>query len=98
MLHWMQALAQTDGLTIILTTHHPHHALVVADTAMLMFEDNDYLSGEASDILNETNLMKLYGVALKRVAFDYEGQTVETLAPILTHTPPAGAAVQRFEA
>jgi ABC-type oligopeptide transport system ATPase subunit len=29
-LDWIGTLSRTDGLTIVMTTHHPHHALAIA--------------------------------------------------------------------
>ena len=99
-LEWIGALSRKDGLTIIMTTHHPHHALAVADDAFLMMGETQSLVGPASQMLTEENLTKLYGSAMKRVAFKHEGRSVETLTPILpmfahaprNQRPPADAA------
>ena len=82
-LEWIGALSRKDGLTIIMTTHHPHHALAVADDAFLMMGETQYVVGPSSEVLTEENLTKLYGSAMKRVAFEHEGREVETLTPIL---------------
>ncbi len=89
-LEWIGALSRKNGLTIIMTTHHPHHAFAVADDAFLMMGETEYVVGPARQVLTEGNLTKLYGSAMKRVAFDHEGLTVETLTPILpmfVHAP-----------
>ncbi|ATQ71004.1 MULTISPECIES: ABC transporter ATP-binding protein [Methylosinus] len=80
------ALAREDGLTVVMTTHQPHHALAVADDALLMRGEGDYLAGKARDILTEESLRSLYRAPLKRLAFEHEGVEVETIAPILTPT------------
>jgi iron complex transport system ATP-binding protein len=79
---WIARLAHEDGLTVVFTTHHPHHALAVADAALLMLGERDYASGPARTVLTEANLLALYGVPLKRLSFDHGGRTVETFAPI----------------
>ncbi|WP_036293161.1 ABC transporter ATP-binding protein [Methylosinus sp. PW1] len=79
----ISALARDDGLTIVMTTHHPHHALAVADEALLMRGQADYLCGRAREILTEDNLCSLYRAPLKRIAFEHEGREIETIAPIL---------------
>ena len=81
-LGWINALSRRDGLTIIMTTHHPHHALAVADDALLMLGVDDYVAGPAKSVLTEDNLGKLYGVPMKRVTFEHEGRTIETLTPV----------------
>jgi iron complex transport system ATP-binding protein len=82
-LEWIDALARKEGLTVIFTTHHPHHALAIADAALLMLGESNYVTGPATDVLTEANLMSLYGIALKRVSFEHEGKSIETLTPVL---------------
>jgi iron complex transport system ATP-binding protein len=83
-LHWIEKLVQDDGLTIVFTTHHPHHALAVADRALLMLDGQRYYCGATKEILTDANLRELYGVPMKYLEFEHEGRTVSTLAPILT--------------
>lgn len=80
----ISSLARVDGLTIVMTTHHPHHALAIADDALLIRGESDYIKGPARKVLVEENLWPLYGVPLKRVSFDHEGRSFETLAPVFT--------------
>jgi iron complex transport system ATP-binding protein len=80
-LDWMYRLSHQDGLTIVFTTHHPHHALAVADEVLLMLSATDFACGPAGEILTEENLRALYGVDLKRITFDHAGRTVRTLVP-----------------
>src|SRR5262249_35613940 len=42
-LEWIARLAAEDGLTVLLTTHHPHHALAVADDVLLMLGSSEYV-------------------------------------------------------
>ncbi len=81
-LGWIDALSRRDGLTIVMTTHHPHHALAVADDALLMLGVDDYVAGPAKSGLTQENLGKLYGVPMKRVTFEHQGRRIETLTPI----------------
>lgn len=83
-LDWISALSRNDGLTVVFTTHHPHHALAIADDALLMMEGNHYLNGPAAGVLTEANLIDLYGIALKRVSIEHNGRLIETVAPILS--------------
>jgi iron complex transport system ATP-binding protein len=81
-LHWMTRLAHEENLTVVFTTHHPDHALAVADSALLMLGERDYVCGAACDVISETNLRALYGVEMKRVEYEHDGRTLETLIPI----------------
>jgi iron complex transport system ATP-binding protein len=82
-LDWIGRLSTTDRLTVVLTTHHPHHALAVANDVLLMMGETEHTFGPASQVLTEDNLAALYGVPLKRVAFEHGGRHVETIAPVL---------------
>jgi iron complex transport system ATP-binding protein len=88
-LDWITRLSHQDGLTVLFTTHHPHHALAVADNALLMLGGSKYASGPASDVLSEENLHALYGVDLKLLPFEHKGQLHETLVPVLPYASRA---------
>jgi ABC-type cobalamin/Fe3+-siderophores transport systems, ATPase components len=83
-LQWMERLAREDGLTVIFSTHHPHHALAAADQSLLMLDEKRYYCGTAKEVLTEANLWELYGLPMKYLEFEHEGRTVSTLAPVLT--------------
>jgi iron complex transport system ATP-binding protein len=84
-LDWITRLSHQDGLTVLFTTHHPHHALAVADNALLMLGGSKHAFGPACDVLNEENLHALYGVDLKLLPFEHKGQRHETLVPVLPY-------------
>ncbi|PPQ37766.1 ABC transporter ATP-binding protein [Rhodopila globiformis] len=88
-LDWIRRLSRRRGLTVLFSTHHPQHALEVADDALLMLERDGLAFGPVDEVLSEANLLALYGIPLRRVAFDYGGETLQTLAAILR---PAGNA------
>lgn len=75
-------LSRQDGLTVLMTTHHPHHALAVADNALLMLGETDFAVGPSAKILSEGVLSSLYGVTMKRFLIDHDGKSHETLVPI----------------
>jgi iron complex transport system ATP-binding protein len=49
-----------DGLTMVMTTHDPNHALWFGGRAALMKEGRFVASGLASDVVTETNLSTTY--------------------------------------
>lgn len=81
-LRWIHALSREDGLTVLMTTHHPHHALAVADQALLMMDCERFEIGLAKDVLTKRALSDLYRVPMERVTFQYNGGTTETLVPV----------------
>jgi iron complex transport system ATP-binding protein len=90
-LDWIARLSHQDGLTVLFTTHHPHHALSVADNALLMLGGEKFAQGKAGEVLTEENLRALYGVDICRLSFEHHGQRRDTLVPVLPHR---GAAEQ----
>jgi iron complex transport system ATP-binding protein len=56
-----------DGLTVLLTTHHPDHALVVSDAVVLMGGPSEVRHGRADALLTEAELSALYAVPVHEV-------------------------------
>ncbi|MGE4472651.1 MAG: ABC transporter ATP-binding protein [Sulfuricurvum sp.] len=83
-LRWIHKLSREEGLTIIFTTHHPHHAHAVAKETLLMFGHDDYICGKVDDVLTETNLKRLYGVNLRQIDIDNQGEILKTIVPVYT--------------
>lgn len=82
-LEWITRLSHNDGLTVVLTTHHPHHALAVADETLLMLGGDDFACGSSDSVLTQENLSSLYGVPLKRLSYGHGGIAVETLVSVM---------------
>lgn len=81
-LEWIELLSRQAGLTVVFTTHHPHHAYAVADSTLLMLSPAEYLCGPPSVVMTENHLHTLYGVDLKRICFEHRGQLTETFVPV----------------
>lgn len=88
-LDWIMRLSHQDGLTVLFTTHHPHHVLAVADEVLLMLGEKKFACGEARHVLSEENLHALYGVDLKLFHFEHKGIKHETLVPVLPYASRA---------
>jgi iron complex transport system ATP-binding protein len=78
-LDWIARLSREHGLTVLFTTHHPQHALDVADDVWLMLGEDRLFCGPASSALSEAHLSALYETPIKRLAFEYDGRLRETL-------------------
>ncbi|MDN5870947.1 MAG: ABC transporter ATP-binding protein [Nitrococcus sp.] len=81
-LEWLTKLSTADGLTVVFTTHHPHHALAVAHDTLLMMGADELRFGPAGDVLTEESLTELYGTPLKRISYVYNERRIETLTAV----------------
>jgi iron complex transport system ATP-binding protein len=88
-LEWITRLSREEGLTVVFTTHHPHHALAVADTTLLMLGEREFLCGPTGDVMTEEHLQALYGVDLKHLQFEHKGQIRQTFVPVYGVISPA---------
>ncbi len=80
-LRLMRRLADERGMTVLFTTHHPEHAVGVADHALLLGGAEPQF-GTAGTVLNETSLSALYGVPIRLVDYTAEGQHGTALVPL----------------
>lgn len=59
----LRALAD-EGMGVVMTTHHPDHALHIAERSMLMVAADDQRIGGTRDLLTDALLTEMYGVAI----------------------------------
>ncbi|MEU7019336.1 ABC transporter ATP-binding protein [Streptomyces sp. NPDC046203] len=78
----LQELA-SSGLGIVLTTHHPDHALHLADDAVLVLGPDDVRTGPAGELLDATALGELYGIAVTTALVDGPRGPRATVVPDL---------------
>lgn len=60
------------GLGIVMTTHHPDHALEIADTVVLMRADASAAVGPTDDLLTDTAVGALYEVSARTLRWHDE--------------------------
>lgn len=61
---------RSDGAGVLFTTHHPDHALRIADHALLLRGGTVIASGPALSVVNSENLSALYGQSIEVVEVD----------------------------
>ncbi len=94
MLRLLLQLARSRGLTILFTTHHPDHALGIADTTLLMLRDATHIAGVTETVLTEANLAGMYGVPVRRVDIRAGDEIAAAIVPLhgLRHDVPQASA------
>lgn len=53
-----------DGMAVVMTTHHPDHALHIAERSMLMVDGDDRRLGPTRELLSGELLTAMYGVEI----------------------------------
>jgi iron complex transport system ATP-binding protein len=81
-LRLIQRLAHARELAVLLTTHHPDHALGIADKTLLMLRDAEHVYGPARSVLTEENLARMYGVPVRRVDVHSGDETASAIVPL----------------
>lgn len=76
-----------DGMSVLLTTHHPDHALYLADRVVLMSGDG-VRTGPAAELLTDRELSALYAVDVRTVT--YRRRELEKQAIITGYDDPPG--------
>lgn len=62
----LMRLRQARSHTIVFTTHHPQHGLILADRALMMHAGDEVLYGPTADMMTDGELARLYGVPFVR--------------------------------
>lgn len=81
-LRLIQRLAHTHQLAVLFTTHHPDHALGIADNTLLMLRDAAHLSGPVETVLTEDNLARMYGVPVRRIDVRSGDEIAAAIVPL----------------
>lgn len=83
-LELIHKLTHERGITIIMTTHHPEHALYISDKVLLMGSDRrESFFGDACKMITEDNLSKIYGINAKIVSVQHGKDNLKGIIPII---------------
>lgn len=77
----LRDLARARGLTILMTTHDPTHALEIADRAVLLRDGMRAEEGPVAEMCTEARLTDVYGIAMRRLEFDAAGRAAAGILP-----------------
>ena len=81
-LETIQRLSKEEGISAIVNTHYPAHALKIADKALLLSYNGDCQFGTVEEIVNEANMEKAFHVEVKIVDFHYKKREHKGVIPI----------------
>lgn len=70
-----------EGMGIIMTTHHPDHALRIADRTMLIVAQDDIRIGPTSELLTDETLSEVYGLPIRTADVPLDGRSQPVVVP-----------------
>ncbi len=80
----LRLLSREKGLTVLLTTHYPQHAVHIADKALLMYDPEHYEFGPVGRVMNDETLGRLYGMDIRNINFQHAGREIHTVVPVFS--------------
>ena len=72
-LETIRALSEKRGISAVVNTHYPEHALKISDHALLLNREGNNLFGKAEEIINEEHMRQAFSVQVHINRFDYQG-------------------------
>lgn len=64
-LETIKNLRDEEGISSIVNTHYPEHAITMSDKALILNRDGSSVFGTAKDTIEEPHLEKAFGVNVK---------------------------------
>lgn len=78
-----------QGVSVIMTSHNPDHALQCADSVLLLKRGNRHIHGPPGEIVTGENMKSAYGVDVIIASGAYQNQEIKGCVPLIgmgTHT------------
>lgn len=79
MLAMLKKLSKERGLTIVMTTHEPTHALEIANRAILLHGAGRCHEGSIETACTEERLSELYGIPMRQLTYSAGGRSVSNI-------------------
>lgn len=78
----LEKVVRESGLSCIINTHYPEHAMRLGDYALLLGRKGKYLFGSVEDVITTENLNDFFGVKVKILPFEYNGKLFSSIIPL----------------
>lgn len=75
-------LSKKRGISAVVNTHYPEHALKISDQALILNREGKNIFGKAEEIINEENMRNAFSVQVHINKFDYEGTEYKSVVPL----------------
>lgn len=76
MLHLIKKLVKDRGISCIMNTHYPEHALRLSDTTLLLGK-NSYLFGKTPEVITENRVKEYFDIEAKILSIPHQDQEIK---------------------
>lgn len=77
----IKKLKREKGISCIINTHYPNHALRISDYTLMMSKGGSFVFGVTSEIITEENIKKYFEVKTRIIELENEGEKEHVLFP-----------------
>lgn len=81
-LNCIQELAHQRGISAIINTHYPDHALQIADDALILNRDGTCMYGKCTEVISEENLNRAFSVRVCIRSVEVENEAFHCVIPV----------------
>ncbi len=81
-LETIKELSKKRGISAIVNTHYPEHALKISDKALILNRDRTNIFGDAEDIISEENMRRSFSVQVHINNFSHNGSRYQSVVPL----------------
>lgn len=78
----IKSLSKDRKISAIVNTHYPAHALQISDKSLMLNRDGTSFYGMASEIINQENMRKAFGVNVYINEFELDYQSYKSVIPL----------------
>lgn len=78
----LEKVVRENGLSCIINTHYPEHAMRLGDYALLLGRKRKHLFGSVQDVITTENLSDFFGVKVEILPFEYKGKLFSSIIPL----------------
>lgn len=78
----IKRLSEKRGISAIVNTHYPEHALKMSDKALILNRDGTSEYGAAEEVINEENMRRSFSVQVYIDNFEYDGVRHKSVVPL----------------
>ena len=81
-LETIRKLSKKRGISAIVNTHYPEHALKISDKALILNREGRNIFGHAEEVINEENMKQAFSVQVHINQFEYRGAGYRSVVPL----------------